>query len=84
MFIFREEYYLEKAQPVQKENENNDSFHDRFKRWEDRCYDAQGKAEIIISKQRHGPTGRIQLQFESKFTRFLDFIEDTKLPDQTM
>ena len=84
MFIFREEYYLEKAQPVQKENENNDSFHDRFKRWEDRCYDAQGKAEIIISKQRHGPTGIIPLQFESKFTRFLDFVEENKLPDKTM
>ncbi len=84
MFVFREEYYLEKSQPTQRDNESNDSFHDRFKRWEDRCYDAQGKAEIIVSKQRHGPTGVIPIQFESKYTRFLDLIVENNLPNKTL
>ena len=26
MFVYREEYYLDKAQPVQKENENRETF----------------------------------------------------------
>ena len=84
MFVFREEYYLEKNLPVQRDNETSDAFKDRFLRWESRCNDAQGKAEIIVAKQRHGPTGLIQLQFESKFTRFLDLIENNNLPDRTL
>ena len=30
------------------------------------------QAELIIAKQRHGPTGTIQLFFEGEFTRFAD------------
>jgi len=29
-------------------------------------------AELIISKQRHGPTGNINLEFEEMFTKFKD------------
>ncbi len=82
MFVYREEYYLDKAQPVQKDNENRETYYERFKRWEERCNSAQGKAEIIISKQRHGPTGNIQIQFEAKYTRFLDLIQENDLPSQ--
>jgi len=82
MFVYREEYYLEKAQPIQKENENRETFSERFKRWEERCELAHGKAEIIVSKQRHGPTGNIQIQFESQFTRFLDLIQDNERPSK--
>ena len=39
-------------------------------------------AEIIISKQRHGPTGVIQVQFEAKLTRFMDLVQNENLPDQ--
>tara|TARA_S200000501_G_scaffold345511_1_gene358209 strand:- start:1085 stop:2590 length:1506 start_codon:yes stop_codon:yes gene_type:complete len=78
MFVYREEYYLEKAQPIQRENENRETFSERFKRWEERCEEAHGKAEIIVSKQRHGPTGNIQIQFQAQFTRFLDLIQNNE------
>jgi replicative DNA helicase len=42
-----------------------------------------GKAEVIIGKQRHGPTGTVELQFEGQFTRFSDLTVDTHLPTRT-
>jgi replicative DNA helicase len=83
MFVYREEYYLDKSEPTQRDNENQESFNERFLRWQDRRNLAEGKAEIIISKQRHGPTGIIQVQFEAKYTRFMDLVKDDRLPDQT-
>ena len=83
MFVYREEYYLDKSEPTQRDNENQESFNERFLRWQDRRSLAEGKAEIIISKQRHGPTGIIQVQFEAKYTRFMDLVQDDRLPNQT-
>jgi replicative DNA helicase len=42
-----------------------------------------GKAEVIIGKQRHGPTGTVELQFEGQFTRFSDLVRDSHLPERT-
>ena len=82
MFVYREEYYLDKSEPSQRENESQENFNERFTKWQDRRNSAEGKAEIIISKQRHGPTGIIQVQFEAKYTRFMDLAQDNRLPDQ--
>jgi replicative DNA helicase len=43
---------------------------------------AHGKAEVIIGKQRHGPTGTVELQFEASVTRFGDLNQDGHLPDR--
>ncbi len=32
----------------------------------------EGKAELIIAKQRNGPTGDVALTFRKEFTRFED------------
>ena len=82
MFVYREEYYLDKNEPNQRDNENQESFNERFARWQDKRSAAEVKAEIIVSKQRHGPTGVIQVQFEAKLTRFMDLAQNERLPDQ--
>ena len=39
-----------------------------------------GRAEVIIGKQRHGPTGTIELQFEAEVTRFSSLAKADHLP----
>ena len=64
MFVYREEYYLEKKQPKLGSIEHAE--------WQSKMNDINGLADIIIGKQRHGPTGNIQVEFEGMYTRFKD------------
>ena len=75
MFIFREEYYLDRLEPTRRAEETEDKFRERHDNWEDRLNDAHGRAEVIVAKQRHGPTGRVTLRFQADLTRF-DNLED--------
>jgi len=43
---------------------------------------AHGKAEVIIGKQRHGPTGTVNLQFEASVTRFDNLAQDISVPER--
>jgi len=62
MFVFREEYYVERTKP----SEGTPEFAD----WMTKMQHVSGKAEVIIGKQRHGPVGTVELAFESHLTRF--------------
>ena len=72
MFVFREEYYLKNKQPREGTEE--------FTTWMADSERAHGKAEVIIGKQRHGPTGTVELQFDAEVTRFSDLARDDHLP----
>lgn len=82
MFVYREEYYLSKSEPEQKADESSEHFQNRYSRWQEKSEKAQGKAEVIIAKQRHGSTGVINPNFIGKFTKFVDAIADDHLPDR--
>ena len=75
MFIFREEYYLDRLEPTRRPEETEDKFLERHSNWEDRSRDAHARAEIIVAKQRHGPTGKVSLRFHAEVTKF-DNLED--------
>jgi replicative DNA helicase len=70
MFIYREEYYLEKSDPMQRADESPDKFAQRQTNFSERMDRARGKAEVIVAKQRHGPVGSVKLSFVGEFTRF--------------
>ncbi len=70
MFIYRDEYYLEKAEPKQRADESPDKFAQRYQMWEERKEKVHNTAEVIVSKQRHGPVGTVRLAFIGEFTRF--------------
>ena len=72
MFVFREEYYLKNREPRPGTEEH-------FK-WMAEMEAVHGRAEVILGKQRHGPTGTVQLQFKSDVTRFADLAVDDYLP----
>jgi len=76
MFIFREEYYLERDEPAQRQDENDDKFFDRHRRWEERLDTVRNIAEVIVAKQRHGPIGTVKLMFQGAFTRFGNLDQD--------
>ena len=64
MFVYREAYYLEKMEPRPATVEHAE--------WQAKMNEVSNLAEIIIGKQRHGPTGNIMLEFEAMFTKFKD------------
>ena len=74
MFVFREEYYLSNKEPRPGTEEHI--------KWQTEMEAVHGRAEVIIGKQRHGPTGTVNLQFKGEVTRFSDLAEGDHMPER--
>ncbi len=72
MFVYRDEYYLQARMPKQMAFESEDKFQAALDKWQQDMEQVHNKAELILAKQRHGPTGKVDLFFEAEFTRFAD------------
>jgi replicative DNA helicase len=72
MFVFREEYYLKNQEPKPGTIE--------YEQWQAEMDSVHGIAEVIIGKQRHGPTGTVRLMFEDSLTRFSNLAREDRLP----
>ena len=64
MFVYREAYYLERKEPALGSIEHAE--------WQQKMDEISRLAEIMISKQRHGPTGNVKVEFEAMYTKFKD------------
>ena len=74
MFVYREEYYLKNREPRAGTEEHIT--------WMGEMERAHGRAEVIIGKQRHGPTGTVELSFEAELTRFGNLAREDALPER--
>ncbi len=70
MFVYREEYYKSRKAPEKREDEGEEQFRARLQRYLKELEPLRNKAELIISKQRHGPIGTVNLFFEPNLARF--------------
>ena len=73
LFVYREEYYLKNREPRPGTEEHI--------AWMAQMENAHGRAEVIIGKQRHGPTGTIELQFDAEVTRFSTIAREDTVPE---
>ena len=80
MFIYRDEYYKAQQEPKKLNFDKDDKFSDAYAKWQSDMAECHNKADLIIAKQRHGPTGTVHLFFEGEFTRFGDL--DTRYPER--
>lgn len=64
MFLYRGEYYLERAKPP----EESAKFHE----WSAAMEQARGIMEVHVSKARHGPVGVVEMGFDPATNSFWD------------
>ncbi len=67
MFVYREAYYHERAEPKEGTEEHI--------KWEDELRELRNKADVIIGKQRHGPIGAVKVAFDPERVKFSDLDE---------
>jgi replicative DNA helicase len=73
LFVFRDDYYLDREEPTQETPE--------WYEWQAKMHTAKGKAEVIIGKQRHGSTGIVYMAFDAERTAFKDLAPNDRLPN---
>jgi replicative DNA helicase len=65
MFVFREEYYLNRAEPPESKV-------DQHNEWSVSLESCRNLAEVILGKHRHGSVGTVKLHFAGEKTLFSD------------
>lgn len=72
MFVYRDSYYLGRSEPKPGSQQHLE--------WIEKMQQAQGQAEVIVGKQRHGPIGTVRLSFDEETTRFGNMARDEHYP----
>ena len=80
IFVDRKSYYLSRSEPDLLEEKEHEQ-------WKQKCNKHHGKANIIIDKNRNGPTGTVRAKFNEELTYFSNLAEyeadEDYVPDAT-
>lgn len=74
LFIYREEYYHDRQKPQPRTDDDDTKFNNKVEIWENRAAKIRGLAEIIVAKQREGPTGSVSLRWDAEAMKFENLI----------
>ena len=81
LFIYREEYYVASREPKRPMDGDDAKIFEAYEQWQRDMERVYQMSELIIAKQRHGATGKVKLKFESKITRFSDYLDEGYAPE---
>ena len=82
MFVFRENYYIQNEEPKLKSGETPEHLQKRMEEWDARVKATKNIGEVIIGKQRHGPTGTVQLFWNGDYAQFGNLAKEEYLPER--
>jgi replicative DNA helicase len=82
MFIYREEYYKTREHPEKRERESDQDHQNRVAEHNAHLKSIRNITQLIIAKQRHGPTSVIELYFDGSLTKFADYDPHHSAADQ--
>lgn len=74
MFIYREAYYLQTKQPTGEDPA-------ALQKWQEKFNAVEFLADVLVEKHRHGPTAKVTLRFEPRYTKFRDLADEHRYPD---
>ena len=74
MFIYREEYYLERKEPTPGSED--------YQKWQEKMSKIHNVAEVLVAKQRHGPIGKVNLHFEGSITKFSNLSKNQSIANK--
>ncbi len=72
MFVYRESYYLQRQEPDPADSA-------KHAEWRERMDRIHRRADLIVAKQRHGPTDSVELDFDAAFTSFGNRVRDSNM-----
>ncbi|KAA0572231.1 AAA family ATPase [Azospirillum sp. B21] len=72
MFLYRDEYYLSRTEPMRRPDEDDTKYNSRYERWQQSIAACRNIADVIVAKQRMGPVGTTSLQYDGASSAFAD------------
>lgn len=80
LFLHRPHYYLSRTLPTRHGKETDEAFANRMTTWQDAVAASVGRADVLVAKNRQGPTGRTDLRFCDHTVWFRDEGEPDSTP----
>jgi replicative DNA helicase len=81
LFIYREDYYLKATEPDYPMPNETEKLA-KYEEWKSKFDPVAGRAEIMVSKQRHGSTGIVRVRFDGRTTKFSDAVDEGYMPEK--